>query len=102
MKNKIVELILKNDRKELLNLAFNLNSKFEFDQIFDFFVTIGDANNLGELISICPDYVGILEAEKIVKTENQEFIFYLLNYGPIKGIVDSKFLDILKKFIEDK
>ena len=97
----IDKYIEENSREKLLELAFNIEEKSEFDKIFDYFIKENNHYYLGELLSICQDFVSKNEAIKIINTKNQEFVFYILHYGPILDILNPVFFDTLEKYLSE-
>ena len=98
--DEMVEVGIKEDQRESLwRLAFNYEFKdIDFTNIVDYFILKRDYYYLTELISavghaLDMDYL----IDKVIKTEDKEFIANVLKDGKPMGILDDKSMKMLEE-----
>ena len=101
MDERINKYISENKKDELLDLALDLSNREEFEKVFDYLILEDDYRYIGELLSMCPDFINSKDALKIVNKKDQEYIFNLLHYGPLHAI-NGEFFGILKDYLNNK
>lgn len=90
---KVLEYIKKDDRKGLWNLVFLYMEEnkeiIDMSKISDYYIEKRDSFYICELISLAIEYLDIDDViNKIIATNDKEFIAYVMTNPVIKGIID--------------
>ena len=96
--DKLVDKYISEDnRVELFYLAFEHTNKIDLNKIAHFFIDKRDDYNICELISSIPEYLDLDDIfDSIINTKDDEFMFWIINNGPIR-FIDSKYIYKLEK-----
>lgn len=91
--------IKKNNTNKLFMLARDYDSKYNLEKIEDYYISIKDSFNLCELISLSLEYLDLDNLfNKIINTNDINFIKSIENNIVINGIIDPKYLKKLKDY----
>ncbi len=98
--NKLVDkYIIEDNKEELINLVFEYKDKIDLNKIEHYFIDKKDDYNICELISIVPEYLDLDDIfDSIIKTNDDEFMFWIMNNGIINSI-DEKYIYKIKKVL---
>lgn len=89
VQNLVDKYIKENSNKELLDLVFQYENKIDLKKIANHYINIKDSYYICELISFALEYLDIDDIfDKIIKTNDEEFMFMVYKNGTINEIVD--------------
>ena len=97
--NKLVDKYIKEDNgKKLWELAEEYENQIDLNKIANYYIQVRDDFNICELICFLYEYLDLDEIfNNIIKTKDKEFMFWILNNGSIKSIIDYKYFIELEK-----
>jgi hypothetical protein len=98
--NKLVDkYIIEDNKEELINLVFEYKDKKDLNKIAHYFIDKKDDYNICELISIVLEYLDLDDIfDSIIKTNDDEFMFWIMNNGII-NFIDEKYIYKIKKVL---
>lgn len=98
--NKLVDkYIIEDNKEELINLVFEYKDKIDLNKIAHYFIDKKDDYNICELISIVPEYLDLNDIfDSIIKTNDEEFMFWIINNSTI-NFIDDKYIYRIKKVL---
>lgn len=103
MNNLVDKYIKEDNRKKLWELAFEYKDKIDLNKISDYYIQVRDDFNICELICIVSEYLDLDDIfNKIVKTKDKTFMFYILKNGTIKSVIDDKYFLLLEKYCNNE
>lgn len=96
--NKLVDKYINEDnRKMLWELAFEYEDKIDLNKIAFYYIKVRDFFNICELICVVSDYLNLDNIfDEIIATNDKTFMFWILNNGSIKSIIDNKYFKKLE------
>lgn len=98
----INKYIREKDKENLWNLAFKYQNKINLERIANYFINEKDSYYLCELISIVAEFLDLDNIfDKIIDTNDDNFIFLISKNGAIQNIIDSKYFLKLNKYFEN-
>lgn len=102
--NNLVDCYIKEDkREELWNLAFDYGNEIDLTKIANYYISVRDSFHICELLSIVSNYLDLdYLFDSIVLTNDKEFMFWILNNGTIKSIIDSKYFSKLENACDNR
>lgn len=96
--NLIDEYINNDDRKGLWELAFDHINEVNLNKIAEYYIQVMDSFHICELINISLGHLDLdYVFDKIISTNDKTFMFFILNNGTIKYIIDPKYLTRLEE-----